>query len=64
VPQKKRMGRPPTGGRDAMTALRLPPKLRVAIDNWAAQQPDKPSRSEAMRRLIEQALSQQPRTKR
>jgi hypothetical protein len=29
----------------------------VAIENWAKQQKDKPSRSEAIRRLIEIALT-------
>jgi metal-responsive CopG/Arc/MetJ family transcriptional regulator len=40
-----------------MLALRLPPALRSAIENWANQQNDKPSRSEAIRRLIEIALT-------
>jgi metal-responsive CopG/Arc/MetJ family transcriptional regulator len=31
--------------------------LRSAIENWAKQQVDKPSRSEAIRRLIEVALA-------
>ena len=30
--------------------------LRSAIDKWAISQADKPSRSEAVRRLVEQAL--------
>jgi Arc/MetJ-type ribon-helix-helix transcriptional regulator len=38
-------------------ALRLPPALRTDIESWAKQQNDKPSRSEAIRRLIEFALS-------
>ena len=40
-----------------MLALRLPPALRSAIESWAKQQKDKPSRSEAIRRLIEFALA-------
>ena len=36
-----------------MLALRLPPALRSEIESWAKQQNDKPSRSEAIRRLIE-----------
>jgi len=32
--------------------MRLPPELRVAIDNWAAKQKDTPSRSEAIRRIL------------
>ena len=48
----KKPGRPATG-RHPMLALRLSPALRSAIENWAKQQNDKPSRSEAIRRLIE-----------
>jgi hypothetical protein len=39
-----------------MTAFRLPPDFRAAIDAWARKQDDKPSRSEAIRRLIELGL--------
>jgi hypothetical protein len=38
-------------------AVRLPPDLRSAIEAWAKQQDDKPTRSEAIRRLIEIALA-------
>ena len=51
----KKPGRPATG-RDPVLALRLPPALRSEIESWAKQQNDKPSRSEAIRRLIEFAL--------
>jgi len=44
-------GRPATG-RDPVLTVRLPPSLRSAIENWAKQQHDRPSRSEAIRRLI------------
>jgi metal-responsive CopG/Arc/MetJ family transcriptional regulator len=40
-----------------MLALRLPPALRSAVESWAKQQHDKPSRSEAIRRLLEFALA-------
>ena len=40
-----------------MLALRLPPALRADIERWSKQQKDKPSRSEAIRRLIEFALA-------
>jgi len=33
-----------------------------AIDEWRRQQPDLPSRAEAMRRLIERGLSSQIRS--
>jgi hypothetical protein len=54
VPKKKR-GRPATG-KDPVSAIRLSPALRSAIETWAKQQPDKPSRSEAIRQLVEFAL--------
>jgi hypothetical protein len=31
--------------------------MRAAIDAWAAKQEDQPPRSEAIRRMIEQALA-------
>jgi len=43
--------------RDPVTAIRLAPELRASIDEWADQQPDKPSRSEALRRLTSTALA-------
>jgi Arc/MetJ-type ribon-helix-helix transcriptional regulator len=40
-----------------MRGLRMPPELEAAIDEWMDRQPDpKPSRSEAIRRLIEKGL--------
>jgi hypothetical protein len=38
-------------------AVRLSPALRSAIESWAKLQSDKPSRSEAIRRLIEFGLA-------
>jgi hypothetical protein len=58
LPKKKR-GRPATG-RDPVSAIRLSPSLKSAIDNWAKRQNDKPSRSEAIRRLVEFALAAKP----
>jgi Ribbon-helix-helix protein, copG family len=55
VKQKRRGGRPATG-HDPVTALRMPPALTARVDEWARQQPDQPSRSEAIRRMIEMAL--------
>ncbi|MGA8613436.1 MAG: hypothetical protein WB760_17380 [Xanthobacteraceae bacterium] len=54
--ERKKRGRPPTG-QDPVLALRLPPSLRSDIETWANEQKDKPSRSEAIRRLIEAALA-------
>jgi ribosome-binding protein aMBF1 (putative translation factor) len=52
----KRRGRPATG-RDPVSAIRLSPTLKSKIDNWAKQQDDQPSRSGAIRRLLNLALN-------
>jgi hypothetical protein len=52
---KKKTGRPATG-KDPLVALRLSPEKRREIEEWAEQQPDKPSFSEAVRRLIDRGL--------
>jgi hypothetical protein len=59
VVPKKRRGRLFTGvdNRDPVTAIRLSPEFRASIDAWAAQQDDKPPRSEAIRRLVERGLA-------
>jgi Arc/MetJ-type ribon-helix-helix transcriptional regulator len=51
----KRPGRPPTG-RQPMLAVRLSPSLKAAIETWKQRQGDTPSRSEAIRRLLNLAL--------
>ena len=53
---KKKRGRPATG-RDPVTAIRLPEDLRVRVEAWAARLSDTPSRSEAIRRLVEMGLA-------
>lgn len=53
---KKKLGRPATG-RDPVTAIRLPEDLRVRVEAWAAKLNDTPSRSEAIRRLVEMGLA-------
>jgi hypothetical protein len=37
--------------------MRLSPALKDEVDAWADKQPDAPSRSEALRRLVELALA-------
>jgi hypothetical protein len=37
--------------------LRLSPALKDKVETWAAKQPDAPSRSEALRRLVEMGLA-------
>jgi len=52
----KKRGRPATG-KDPLIGFRAPPQLRAAIDKWRKNQSDLPSRSEAIRRLVEHAIS-------
>ena len=40
-----------------MTAVRLSPELGSAVDKWSDLQADGPSRSEAIRRLVELGLT-------
>jgi hypothetical protein len=61
VVQKKR-GRPATG-QDPTTSIRLSTELRTRIDEWAAQRPDKPTRTKAIRQLIELGLKEYPASK-
>jgi hypothetical protein len=53
---RKKRGRPATG-RSSVMGVRLAPELRANVDKWAAEQPDKPSHSEAIRRLVELGLA-------
>jgi Arc/MetJ-type ribon-helix-helix transcriptional regulator len=62
TPKKRGRGRPATG-QDPTLTVRLPIDLRSAIETWAKQQKDRPSRSEAIRRLIEIALATKPRNR-
>lgn len=56
----KRRGRPYTGGPKPGIMLRLPGERLAELDAWIAAQPDpKPSRPEAVRRLMERGLRQQ-----
>jgi hypothetical protein len=48
-------GRPATGA-DPVTAIHLSAELRANVDAWGAAQDDEPSRSEAIRRLVEIGL--------
>jgi hypothetical protein len=56
----RKVGRPATGN-DPVTAIRLSAELKGHIDRWAAAQKDKPSRSEAIRRLTWMALAKRPK---
>jgi hypothetical protein len=64
VTQKKRgRGRPATG-HDPARSVRLSDEIIGRIEKWAAQQDDSPPRSEAIRRLLEQALAAKPAKRR
>ena len=52
--QKKR-GRPATG-MDPVTAIRLSPELKAAIDAWAVEAGDPVSRSQAIRQILSEYL--------
>jgi hypothetical protein len=47
-----------------MIGFRAPPELRRAINDWRRDQADLPTLSEAIRRLVEQALGEAQRKKR
>jgi hypothetical protein len=59
VIQKKKLGRPATGN-DPIRTFRLSDEKVAEIEAWAARQPDKPSRSEALRRLIDLGMKAPP----
>jgi hypothetical protein len=64
VDNKKRRGRGrPRTGIGKPVGLRLYPKLEQQIDAWASKQPDRPGRPEAIRRLLEFALSAKTKKK-
>ena len=54
----KKRGRPATGV-DQLYGVRIPDSLVLAVDRWAAEN-DSPSRSDAMRRLLELSFSKKP----
>jgi hypothetical protein len=48
-------GRPATG-RNPVRAIRLSDEFLAAVGTWSSKQDDTPSRSEAIRRLVELGL--------
>lgn len=52
-------GRPATG-RDPVRAIRLSDEFLAKVDLWLRKQGDRPSRSEAIRRLVEAGLAATP----
>lgn len=43
-----------------MIGLRASPETRAAVEKWAERQPDEPSLSEAIRRLVDLGLAKDP----
>src|SRR5438477_8502365 len=61
---RKKRG-PPATGKGELIGVRLQRPQMAAIDAWIAEQPDpKPSRPEAIRRLVEQSLLPSQKRKR
>jgi hypothetical protein len=54
--QPKKRGRPRTGI-GTPVQVRMNDALLASLDHWRQQQPDRPNRPEAMRRLVEQGLT-------
>jgi hypothetical protein len=52
----KKRGRPAGRSYGETIPMRLSPELKDKVEAWAGKQPDAPSRSEALRRLVEMAL--------
>jgi hypothetical protein len=53
--EPKKRGRPATG-KDPLMGFRASPMMRASVVRWAENQPDTPSLSEAIRRLVEMGL--------
>jgi hypothetical protein len=54
--KRKTRGRPATGT-DPLMGFRASPVMRASVVRWAENQPDKPTLSEAIRRLVELGLT-------
>jgi hypothetical protein len=57
---KKKTGRPKTTGTGVQIGMRWQEAELAQIDKWRREQPDLPSRTQAIRRLVEQALAATP----
>jgi hypothetical protein len=53
----KKVGRPPGKMQDRPFNMKVNDAWMAKIDDWRRQQPDFPTKAEAIRRLVEQALS-------
>jgi hypothetical protein len=50
------MGRPPGRIQSKPFQMRTSPEFLKAVDKWRAKQDDRPSRAEAIRRLVERGI--------
>jgi hypothetical protein len=55
---KRKPGRPAGRVQDVPMQMRVSGEFIKALDDWRNAQPDRPSRSEAIRRLVEQAVAE------
>jgi len=55
VLSRKKRG-PPATGKGTLIGVRLQPDPLSRLDKWSISQDDKPSRPEAIRRLVERGL--------
>jgi len=58
---KPRKPRPAVTGEPVL--VRIQPDMELRLDDWRRRQHDLPSRPEAIRRLMEQALPTRPKSK-
>ncbi|MEP7240577.1 MAG: hypothetical protein ABI697_06805 [Devosia sp.] len=54
IPKAKKVGRPRVDA--TPLTVRMPPDQLARLDKWVKAQPDKPSRPEAVRRLVDRSL--------
>jgi hypothetical protein len=59
---KKRRGPAPTG-KGIQVVVRMQPPALALLDTWIEDQSDKPSRPEAIRRILEKALAKRTTVK-
>src|ERR1700737_1419472 len=57
ITKRTRRGRPVTMGTGLLIGMRWHPSVLEKIDGWRRRQNDTPSRTEAIRRLVELALA-------
>lgn len=50
---QKKVGRPPEGGPGKLLQMRLKEDDLARLDDWRRNQPDVPTRTEAIRRLLD-----------